>query len=128
MVDQETKLWIADNYFRLKSFESLWFDIKQTYETMGFTDKISDEEKIQEYTYISKQLHKYISTKQEGVLAKDTYEEMVFAIEDLISRADEYASTRKEIVYNMLRDHWLLEVHDLLNRMADYYDDDEEEE
>ena len=128
MLTYEDKEWIIDRFFRLKSFEDLWFDIKQTYESMGFTDRIPDTEKIEEYTYISKQLRKYVSTKQDIVLAKDSAGDMALVIEDLISKADEYAATRKELVYNVLRDHWLIAAYEAFLRLAELEDDDEEEE
>ena len=128
MMTHEDKEWIIDTFFRLKSFEDLWFDIKQTYENMGFTDRIPDTEKIEEYTYISKQFRKYVSTKQDIVLAKDTVSDMALVVEDLISKADEYAATRKELVYNVLRDHWLLWVYESFLHLANFEDEDEEEE
>ena len=112
----------------MKSFEETWFTIKQMYETMGFSDKLTDKERIEEYTYISQQLRKYVSSKQDVVLSKDTYGDMVLVLEDLIAKAPEYSMVRKELVYGFLRDHWLLEVYGALSRFMENDEEEEEEE
>ena len=128
MIQAEVKEWLAENLFQVKSFEEIWFDIKQLYEAMGFSDKLTDKERIEEYTYISQQLRKYVSSKQDVVLSKDTYGDMVLVLEDLIAKAPEYSSIRKELVYGFLRDHWLLEVYGALSRFMENDEEEEEEE
>lgn len=128
MVDQELKQLMANGLFRIEGFEQIWGELNQMYETLGFKDEISDETRIAEYKYITQQLRKYMSTKEPEVLGQDDLLDMIAVIEDLINRQKEYGDTRQDIVYNFMRDHWLVGVHSVLSQMAMGDVEDEEED
>ena len=114
--------------FRAADFESMWNALNNMYQYLGFTDKISDQQRIDEYKWIVQQLRKYMFTKQDSVMSKDTVEEMIDVVVGLIGKADEYGRERKDVVYNFMRDHWLYEVRDTLMSMLVDVDEEEEDE
>lgn len=117
--------------FRAKDFEGMWFTLKSMYSDLGFTDDITDQQRIDEYKWIVQQLRKYMFSKQDEILACDNLTEMVAKVDDLIGKADEYGDERKKVVYNFLRDHWLYELRNHLSNMImdimPDYDEEEEE-
>lgn len=118
---------IEQAFFQDEAFEQTWIEMKQEYETLGFRDKLTDEELIAEFKYIAQQLRKYKFSKQDQILNHDTVEEMVAEIGELIGRAPEYGNSRKEIVYNFMRDHWLVNMHNTLYRAAMMNDEEDED-
>jgi len=128
VVDQDTKDMLASALFIDSTFEGAWMEIKQEYESLGFHDEITDEEMIFEFKYIAQQMRKYKFSHQDQILAKDSYEDMAAEVEGLIGKAEEYGKTRKEIVYNFLRDQWLYNLYNMLVRMSQMNDPDNYEE
>ena len=98
------------------------------YDILGFRDVITDAVRIDEYKYIAQQLRKYKFSKQDQVLSCDTVEEMFNVVENLIGNAAEYGDSRKEIVYNFLRDHWLLGVYNTLGQVLMANNEEDEDE
>lgn len=127
MVDHDTREMIASALFSDPTFEASWMEIKQEYDTLGFQDEITDIEMIKEYKYIAQQMRKYKFSHQEQILRPDTYEGMAREVEVLIGKAPEYGDTRKEIVYNFLRDQWLYNMRNMLLRMAQVNEENEYE-
>lgn len=118
---------IEQAFFQDEAFEQTWIEMKQEYETLGFRDRLTDEELIAEFKYIAQQLRKYKFSKQDQILNHDSVEEMVAEIGELIGRAPEYGNSRKEIVYNFMRDHWLVNMHNTLYRAAMMNDEEDED-
>lgn len=101
-------------FFQDESFEVTWMELKQEYETLGFRDPLTDEEMIREFKDIKQNLRKYKFSHQEQILKHDTIEEMANEVERLIGIAAEYSDSRKGIVYNFMRDHWLFNLYNTL--------------
>lgn len=118
---------VQQAFFQDDSFEQTWMEIKQQYDILGFRDDISDQEMISEFKYIAQQLRKYKFTKQDQIIRHDTYIDMANEIESLIGKAAEYGDDRKEIVYNFMRDHWLIGMYNTLMRAADMEDEEDED-
>ena len=116
MVDQVLKDQIL-LMFRARDFEGMWFIIKNQYDELGFTDPMTDQQKIDEYKWIVQQLRKFMFTKQDDVLSCDSLESMVACVEKMIGNAEEYGDERKKVVYNFMRDHWLYELKDHLTML-----------
>ncbi len=117
---------IINAFFQDEAFESTWMEMKQEYENLGFNDKISDDEMISEFKYIAQQLRKYKFSKQDQIVNHDSLEEMAKEIEALIGRAPEYGDSRKEIVYNFMRDHWLVNMYNTMIRAIQFEEDEDE--
>lgn len=118
--------------FRAKDFEGMWFNLKNWYEQLGFADAITDQERIDEYTWIVQQLRKYMFSKQDDVLACDSVEEMIEVVDSMIGNAQEYGADRRHVVYNFVRDHWLYELRNHLGNwmieLSGYIEDKEDED
>lgn len=119
---------VINAFFQDEAFEHTWMEMRQEYVNLGFNDKISDEEMIAEFKYIAQQLRKYKFSKQDQIVSHDTLEEMAAEVERLIGKAPEYGDSRKEIVYNFMRDHWLVNMYNTLMRAAMMEDEEDEDE
>lgn len=115
-------------FFQMRDFRSMWDVIYNEYELKHLgPDFMEAEELIAEFQYITQQLRKYISNHQDQILDHGAdFEAMLKEIETLLSSAAEYAKERRELVYNFLRDQWLIELHDGVIWLME--NDDEEEE
>lgn len=92
-----------------------WAAIKQTYENMGFNDPMTDTQIIEEYSYISEQMHKFISKKRSEIMQyDDNLERMLDVVNDIISKVDETSKDRKTLIYYMLRDDWLAQLRNII--------------
>lgn len=113
--------------FHMRDFESMWLQLNAEYELLGIGVDMTDVERIAEYTSITKQLRKYMSTKQDQVLGHDSIEDMMEEVEQLISKAPEYGENRPTLVYNFMRDKWLVELYTMLANMLEEMTEDDEE-
>ncbi len=104
--------------FRARDFEGMWGEINSMYQYLGFSDKLSDEERIAEYQWINKQLRKYMFSKEDAILGKESNALRLQVVENLIGSGKEYGNDRKTLVYNFMRDHWLYEVYNVLSVLA----------
>ena len=102
-----------ESFFHMRDFRSMWDIIYNEYEMKHLGECIGDDEMIQEFQYITQQLRKYISNHQDQIMDHGAdLNGMIKEIENLLSNSTEYAKERKELVYNFLRDQWLVEIHD----------------
>lgn len=106
VLTDELKSQLA-NCFRMYDLVSMWTTIRTEYETMGFTDQLSDKEKIEEYQWINTQLNRYISKHQSEMSKGNTLEEILDSIKSVIAKSTECTKDRKSLVYQNLRDDWL---------------------
>lgn len=115
-------------FFQMRDFRSMWDVIYNEYELKHLgPDSMEAEELIAEFQYITQQLRKYISNHQDQILDHGAdFEAMLKEIETLLSGAAEYAKERKELVYNFLRDQWLIELHDGVIWLMENNDEEEE--
>lgn len=128
MVDEQVKQMIM-LMFQARDFETMWYAIKDEYTELGFTDVIPDQERVNEYKWITQQLRKYMFTKQDRILECDSVVDMVAMVDQLIGNADEYGDERKKVVYNFMRDHWLYELRNhLVDLVAELNRQEEDEE
>lgn len=98
--------------FQMKDFRSMWDIIHNEYGRFDLGDKLDDNTRINEYKYITQQLRKYMASKQDSILSHGgDLESMQREVEALINRAPEYGDERKELIYNFLRDQWLMELY-----------------
>ena len=108
---------LIDSCFEEIPLLGYWDSIKFTYENMGFTDPMTDSQRIEEYSYISEQLHKFITKKHSELMKyRDALPNMYDAVGDVIKNLSETSKDRKMLVYYMLRDNWLIQL-----RNAIYY-------
>lgn len=123
----ELKTAIEGAFFHDEDFETTWMEVNQEYDALGFRDDIDDATRISEYKYIAQQLRKYKFSKQDAIMSHDDVEGMAAEVAALIAKAREYGDSRKEVVYNFMRDHWLINLYNTLARLLTVDDDEEEE-
>jgi len=110
--------------FEIPSFYDMFVLLNSKYDELDFRDNISDGERISEYKWINQQVRKYI-TKTKGIVLNHKHqEEMMAEVENLISKTEDYGDSRKEIVYNILRDQFLNELYTIIS----LYQEEEEDE
>ena len=106
--------------FRLQDFRTMFDLIQNEYAHVGMGETLTDEERINEFKYITQQLRKYVSKQQDVILDHGAdLEGMRAEVENLISKASEYGDTRKELIYNFMRDGWLIEVYNGISYLID---------
>lgn len=103
----------------------MYLVINDTYDRYGLGDGLSDEERISEYKYINEQLRKFVSKTQVPVFdCGSDLNKMAEYVRSMFKTLPEYADDRKTLVYNFVRDTWLLE---LLNVIVFIGEEEEEE-
>lgn len=116
---------IFDQTFQTPDLATMWPELSGWYKGLGFTDPISDADRIEEFSWIMTQIRKYIGKKHDVLYEAKNKGPMYLEaeIEDSIAKAKETAEDRKHLVYNMIRDEWLI---NLLNLVREQSADDRE--
>ena len=118
---------ILMGFFHMRDFRTMWDIIWNEYQSKHLGEFMEDEELIAEFQYITQQLRKYISKNQDQILDHGAdLEAMLKEIENMLGNASEYAKERKELVYNFLRDQWLIELHEGIVWLIENGDEEEE--
>lgn len=104
--------------FNVPDLAQLWPEIFQYYKDMGFrlplTDMdtgavLTDNQVIEEYQWIYGQYSKFIGTKREPWLSMSSDLEVLLAnVKDAIEKQSKTPANRRELVYQTLRNQWLL--------------------
>ena len=111
---------LLDRLFMMNSFSTTWATIDKVYQEHRVGEKMEDDERIAEYSYINQQLRKYISSAETIVRGCGSdVQRMRKEIENMISTAAEYADTRKQLMYNFTRDIWLLDLYSAIMWIID---------
>ena len=114
--------------FREVPLLGYWQGIKRVYELMGFNDPMTDSQLIDEYSYISEQMRKFVSKKYNEVMQyEDDLAAMSEKVEEIIGKVDESSKERKMLVYYMLRDDWLVQLYNIILMTMDDLQVEEED-
>ena len=106
--------------FQMADFRSMFDIIRNEYDRYELGSGLDDDTKIQEFKYITQQLRKYMASKQDLILNHGgDLEGMRDEIDNLINKAPEYGDERKELIYNFMRDQWLLELRNGVQYLID---------
>ena len=105
-----------------------WSVIRQIYDNMGFTDPMTDSQRIEEYSYISEQMHKFVSKKYNEIMQyEDDLVTMSEKVSDILDKVEENSRDRKTLVYYMLRDDWLIQLYNVILTTIDDLQVEEED-
>ena len=108
----ENERVVIDSLFETQSFGNMYDVIHSIYKQKELGLDLTDEDRIAEYKYITEQLRKFISTKQDTILsANGDLELMISFVKSLAESGDEYMTERKKFVYSILRDNWIIELY-----------------
>lgn len=126
---------LIEEPFKVPDLAMVWPSILEIHKDMGFSipltdpDKgtsMSDNEMISEFQWIYGQYKKYIGTRKNMLLPmKGDLDKMLMNIQDMIEKDSETPLDRRTIVYQTLRNKWLL---DTWNHVAWVVEQQKEEE
>lgn len=101
--------------FRTPDLLDCWSILLQKYETMGFTDQLTDAQRIEEFSYIVDQYRKFIGAKEKPILSYSyDLNKMLYYVEELIEKTKDKSNERKVLVYYVLRNEWLIHLRNLI--------------
>lgn len=137
--DPEAKQLLDDyqdaltNCFVVPGLLTLWLHIHNGYEYLHLKQPDTNEEKIEEFDWICQNYHKYVFSKQAEIMKlKEEPNKLLHKLDDLIGSApdkvtyldaagnkstkDKGKPSTKHLVYQLLRDQWLMEIHQLVEQ------------
>lgn len=113
--------------FHMKGFSEMFAIIDQYYEQYKLGALLTDEERIKEYQYVNEQLRKFVFKSQDTILGHGSdLDSMQEEVATMLSRSPEYADDRKKLVYNFMRDAWLVEVYNIIGYLMENSEEEEE--
>ena len=111
---------LLEEPFKVPDLAQLWPEILRCHRDMGFsiplTDKakggvITDNDMIAEFQWIYSQYRKYIGTKKAPWLSMQTnLPKLIANIQDAIEKDSKTPTDRTELVYQAIRNEWLLKT------------------
>lgn len=115
--------------FHMKGFSEMFNIIDQYYDQYKLGVDLSDEERIKEYQYVNEQLRKFVFRSQDSILDHGSdLDSMKNEVATMLARSPEYAEDRKKLIYNFMRDAWLVEVYNIIDYLIENADEEEEDE
>lgn len=127
---------LVEDPFNVPDLAMLWPDILRIHSEMGFaiplTDQtrgtqLSDNDMIKEFQWIYGQYKKYIGTRRNGLLAlKSDLPKMARSIQDLINKDSETPTDRPTLIYQCLRNEWLVRTWNHIEWMIQTMNGDED--
>ena len=115
--------------FEMKAFSEMFPIIGQYYKKYELGEDMTDDEKIAEYQYVNEQLRKFAFKNQDAILDYGSdLEGMLGEAKAMLERGGEYAGTRKQLMYNFMRDAWLIELCNIVSWIIDNANEEEEED
>ena len=94
--------------FQTPPFYDYYPTIAQKYKWFGFTDELTDEQRLAEFAEIYQQFRKFVGSKQAAVMGRsEALESLLVYLQDQVERCDLYPRSRVEMVRNSLKVDWL---------------------
>ena len=114
--------------FKMKGFNEMFSIIDQYYEQYKLGISLNDEERIKEYQYVNEQLRKFVFRSQDAILDHGSgLEGMQTEVATMLARSPEYADDRKKLIYNFMRDAWLVEIYNIIGYLIESAGEEEDE-
>ncbi len=113
MDERDELITIADQMLVQPELHREWPRLLDQYSYLGFTDNISDADRIKEFTWIIKELRKLISKQSTVLRNMRNLEETLGYLTALQKRTKsggggtEYPEDRMHLVYSVMRDDWI---------------------
>lgn len=109
---------LIEEPFKVPDLAQLWPEMLRHHTDMGFRIPLTDDEKggvltdnemIQEFQWIYGQYKKYIGTKKKAWLAmKGELPKLIDTIKDTLEKESVTPKNRSELIYQTMRNQWLL--------------------
>lgn len=120
-MDTEEILETIKAEFRTPDLMTYWPELLRRYKEMGFTDPLTDAQRIDEFIYIVEQIRKFVFTKEKTILSySHDLNKMLDVVDDLIAKSKEKSPERKTLVYYAIRDEWLLHLRNTISIGIEY--------
>lgn len=101
------KDWIDEETRHIDVVAS-WESLCDTYDTLRFTDHLSDAERLEEYKWIVQQMNSFLTKIRTKLLSCRNLEAMLEAMKaSYIPAGKTDLSTRRSLVYQKLRQRWM---------------------
>ncbi len=126
--DISIKDWIDDETRHIDLVAS-WESLCGTYDSLRFTDPISDAEKLEEYRWIVQQMNSFLTKMRTKLLSCKDPDSMIEMLGMNFTPAGKMdLSTRRALVYQKLRQQWVrTEILKLQTMLAQDEDTETEE-
>ena len=99
--------WIESETIHIDIIAS-WESLYDTYESMKFTDVLSDEERLDEFKWIIQQMNSFLTKMRSKLLTCKDAEAIVELLRKNYTPSGKMElSTRKALVYQKLRQQWI---------------------
>lgn len=128
-LDGSIRDWVDEETRHIDVVAS-WESMCDTYETLKFSDPLTDAERLEEFRWIVQQMNSFLSKIRTRMLSCKDYEAMVEMLRKTYIPAGKVElSTRKALVYQKLRQQWIgMEVMKLQTMMMEETDGPQESE
>lgn len=127
---------LVEEPFKVPDLAIMWNDIMECHRNMGFqmplTDKekgnvLTDNEVIKEFQWIYGQYRKYIGTRRGQLLPmRGDLHKMLANIKDLIEKDSETPEDRTKLVYQTMRNQWLINTWNQVAWIIEQMQEEEE--
>lgn len=99
--------WVEDATVHVDVVAS-WESLCDTYDALRFTDPLSDEERLEEFKWITQQMNAFLTKMRSKLLTCQNKEAMVELMASSMSPSGKMElGTRKALVYQKLKQQWL---------------------
>ena len=99
--------WIEDETRHIDVVAS-WENLCDTYDTLRFSDPLSDAERLEEFKWIVQQMNSFLTKMKTKLLSCKNMEIMIEMLRENYNPAGKMElSARKTLVYQKLRQQWV---------------------
>lgn len=120
--------WIEEETRHIDVVAS-WESLCDTYDALRFTDQLSDAERLEEFKWIVQQMNSFLSKTRTKMLSCKDIEAMVTMLSSSITPTGKVElAERKSLVYQKLRQRWMMTKISELSLMQAQQEETEEEQ
>lgn len=95
-----------------------WETLCDTYDTLRFSDDLTDTQRLEEYKWIIHQMNKFLTGIRKKLLTSQSHEAALDLLRNtMIPKGDPNITDRKAFVYQKLRQQWILTESQMIYEM-----------
>lgn len=124
----ELQAWVDRNTTHLDLVAS-WEELCHIYESLNFTDPMPDGIRIEEFKWVIKEINKFLTrTRTKMLVIKDCEAALAWLDTQFNSQEGNSITTRQALVYNKLKQRWIVgSGNDLQSLQSRWITEGEEE-
>lgn len=115
--------WVFEET-KLVDIVASWESLQDTYDMLGFTDELSDADRMEEYKWIIKEMNKHLSRARKTLLTCRDLDAMKQALMDMMTSTTQTVSGRPDLTYRKLKQRW---VGQMLSKVTTMMEQEKEE-